>query len=96
MVRLGLTRFITYDTLLVEVIRMPTQNPRINVVLEPGLYNTLSKLARKAGVSLSLLSRDLIKDALEIREDIYWNETALERDKTFSKAKALSHKDVWK
>ena len=75
---------------------MPTQNPRINVVLEPGLYTMLCKLAKKAGVSLSLLSRDLIKDALEIREDIYWNEVAQERDKTFSKTKALSHKDIWK
>ena len=75
---------------------MPTQNPRINVVLEPSLYNILNKLAKKARVSLSFLSRDLIKDALETREDIYWNEIAEERDKTFSKNKSLSHKDIWK
>ena len=74
---------------------MPTQNPRINVVLEPGLYHMLSKLAKKAGVSMSLLSRDLIKDSLELREDLYWQEIAQERDKSFSKKKALSHKDVW-
>ena len=75
---------------------MPTQNPRINVVVEPSLHNTLSKLAKKTGVSLSLLSRDLIKDALEIKGDIYWDEIAQERDKSFSKGKSLSHKDVWK
>ena len=75
---------------------MPTQNPRINVVLEPGLYNMLCKLAKKAGVSLSLLSRDLIKDSLEVREDQYWQEVVQEREKTFTKKKALSHKDVWK
>lgn len=75
---------------------MPTQNPRINVVLDPGLYHVLCKLADKAGISISLLSRDLIKDALEIREDIYWQEVAREREKTFSKKNALSHKDVWK
>ena len=75
---------------------MPTQNPRINVVVEPSLHNILTNLAKKAGVSLSLLSRDLIKDALEAREDIYWNEVAQERDKSFSKSKSLSHKDIWK
>jgi hypothetical protein len=75
---------------------MPTQNPRINVVLEPGLYHALCQLAKKAGVSLSLLSRDLIKDALDVREDQYWQETAQERDKTFSTKSAISHKDVWK
>ena len=75
---------------------MPTQNPRINVVLDPGLYNLLCKLARKTGMSISLLSRDLIKDSLEIREDLYWQEVAQERDKTFSKKDALSHKDIWK
>ena len=75
---------------------MPTHNPRINVVVEPSLHNTLSKLAKKTGISLSLLSRDLIKDALETKEDIYWSKVAQERDKSFSKSKSLSHKDVWK
>ncbi len=75
---------------------MPTQNPRINIVLEPSLYNILNKLAKETGVSLSFLSRDLIKDALETREDIYWNEIAETRDATFSKSEFLSHEDVWK
>ena len=75
---------------------MPTQNPRINIVVEPSLYNILNKLAKNSGVSLSFLSRDLIKDALEIREDIYWNEIAEERDSTLSKNKSLSHEDIWK
>ena len=75
---------------------MPTQNPRINVVVEPSLHNALSKLAKKAGVSLSLFSRDLIKDALETREDVHWNDVAQERDKSFSKSKSISHKGIWK
>ena len=75
---------------------MPTQNPRINVVLEPNLYYMLNKLAKKAGVSMSFFSRDLIKDALETKEDIYWQNVAQERDKTFSTKKAVSHKDLWK
>ncbi len=74
---------------------MPTHNPRVNVVLEPSLYSTLCQLAKKAGVSLSLFSRDLIKDALEIREDMYWQEVAQEREKTLSKKNAVSHKEIW-
>ncbi len=74
---------------------MPTKNPRLNVVLEPSLYKALGKLAEAEGVSLSLAARDLIKEALEIYEDIYWQEVSREREKTFSRRKALSHKEVW-
>ena len=74
---------------------MPTKNPRLNVVLEPRLYKTLSKIANHEGISLSLLARDLLKKSLELYEDIYWNEAAQGRDKSFSYKKALSHKDVW-
>ncbi len=75
---------------------MPTQNPRINVVLELNLYQTLKRLAKKEGVSISLISRDLIKDALRIREDIYWQKVAKERESTFSKKDVKSHEDIWK
>ncbi|ODS32121.1 MAG: hypothetical protein SCARUB_02771 [Candidatus Scalindua rubra] len=62
---------------------MPTKNPRLNVVLDPNLYKSLSRLANKEGISLSLLARDLLKESLELREDVYWNEVAQKRDKTF-------------
>lgn len=74
---------------------MPTKNPRLNVVLEPRLYKTLSKIANKEGISLSLLARDLLKESLELHEDIHWNEVAQKRDNTFSYGKALSHRDIW-
>lgn len=74
---------------------MPTKNPRINVVVEPEIFTVLSTLAKGQGVSLSLISRDLIKEALEIREDIFWGETAKKREKTFAQKKSLSHEDVW-
>lgn len=74
---------------------MPTKNPRLNVVLDPNLYKSLSRLANKEGISLSLLARDLLKESLELREDVYWNEVAQKRDKTFSYKKALSHEDIW-
>ena len=74
---------------------MPTKNPRLNVVLEPSLYEALCKVADREKISLSLLARDLIKESLELHEDIYWEETAERRDKTFSYGEALSHKDMW-
>ena len=75
---------------------MPTKNPRLSVVLDPVLHKSLDKLARQEGISLSLAARDLIKEGLEIREDMYWQEMVQEREKTFSYKKSLSHEDVWK
>jgi metal-responsive CopG/Arc/MetJ family transcriptional regulator len=74
---------------------MPVKNPRINVVLEQPLYNTIERLAAREGVSLSLKVRDLVKEALEIEEDIALAAFAEKRDKTFSKSKALKHHEVW-
>ncbi len=75
---------------------MVTKNPRLNVVLEPKLYAGISKLARKQGISMSLLARDLLKESVERYEDYYWQQVAQQREKTFSLSKALSHKNVWK
>ena len=75
---------------------MPTKNSHLNVALEPGLYNPLKKLAKKEGVSLSLVARDLIKEALELYEDIYWQKEVEKRERTFSHKKALSHQEIWK
>ena len=74
---------------------MPTKKNRLNVVLEPSLYQRLARLADHEGVSLSLAARDLIKEGLEISEDIYWQEVAWKREQTFTAKKPLSHKDVW-
>ncbi len=74
---------------------MPTKNPRINVVLEKPLYQKVERIARKEGVSLSLKVRDLVKEALEIEEDIALALIAEEREKTFTGKKALPHNEVW-
>jgi hypothetical protein len=74
---------------------MPTKNPRINVVLEKPLYNIIEKLAERDGVSLSLKLRDLVREALEIKEDIALSIIAEKRAKTFRKSKALKHSEVW-
>lgn len=74
---------------------MSTKNPRLNVVLERPLYQAVAQLAHKDGVSLSLKARDLIHQALEYCENLYWAKIADSREKTFSKKKALSHKKAW-
>ena len=58
---------------------MPTKNPRINVVLEKPLYDNIERLAKKDGVSLSLKVRDLVKEALELQEDIALSNLAEKR-----------------
>jgi predicted DNA-binding protein len=74
---------------------MPTKNPRINVVLDPPLFKNVQFLAEKDGVSLSTKVRDLIKDAVEIQEDICLADVAEKRERTLDTKKALSHEDTW-
>ncbi len=74
---------------------MPAKNPRINVVLEEPIYNSIERLAKKDGVSLSLKVRDLVKEALEIEEDIALTKFAEAREKTLKKSNALKHSEVW-
>lgn len=74
---------------------MPTKNPRVNVVLEKPLYRTVEQLAKRDGLSLSLKVRDLIREALEIEEDIALGTFAESREKTFRKSSVLKHSEVW-
>jgi hypothetical protein len=75
---------------------MPAKNPRVNVVLEMQLYDSVKRLAAKEEISLSLKIRDLIKEALEAQEDVVLTEVAEEREKTFRRPQGLSHKQVWR
>lgn len=74
---------------------MPTRNPRVNVVLEEPLYESLQRWAKRDGVSLSLKVRDLVKQALEAEEDRALVRLAEEREQTFDRAKGLGHLQVW-
>jgi hypothetical protein len=70
--------------------KMPAKNPRVNVVLEKPLYDSVRRLATKEEISLSLKIRDLIKDGLEAQEDIVLAEVAEEREKTFRRTRKPS------
>ena len=68
---------------------------RLLVVLDPPLKNTLQEISRRRKVSMSSVGNDLIKEALEIQEDVYWDKVASVRGKRFDWRKGLSHKQVW-
>ena len=74
---------------------MPAKNPRINVVLDPSLYKNVQFLAENDGVSLSTKVRDLLKDALEIQEDIFLAGIAEKRERTLDVNEILTHEDTW-
>lgn len=48
---------------------MATTLPRISAVVERPIYDAVSRLAKKDGVSLSQKARDLLVEALEVVED---------------------------
>ena len=74
---------------------MPAKNPRINVVLEKPLYGALQHLAEGEGISMSMLMRDLVKEALEIREDQALADFAARRENSFDRSQALTHQAAW-
>jgi metal-responsive CopG/Arc/MetJ family transcriptional regulator len=74
---------------------MPARNPRVNVVLEKPLYDAVGHMAKEEGISLSTVVRDLVKEAIEIREDIDLGSIAESREKSLKRSRALAHKDIW-
>ena len=74
---------------------MPSQKPRINIVLDDILYQNVRLLAERDNISLSAKVRDLLKEALETQEDIALSGFAEEREKSWDDSKALNHDDVW-
>jgi predicted DNA-binding protein len=74
---------------------MPSKNPRINVVLDDNLYKNIQFLAETEGVSLSAKVKDLIKEALEVQEDLYLAAFAEEREKTWDKVITRTHDEIW-
>ncbi len=74
---------------------MSTKQPRLNVVLEPSIYETLYKMSKKEGLSMSLVARDLLREALIIHEDAFWAKSVSERAKSLAKKKPVRHRDVW-
>jgi len=74
---------------------MPTKNARVNVVLEKPLYAAVDEIAKRQGLSRSMVVRDLVREAIELREDLALAAFAERREKSFDPKKAITHEDVW-
>ena len=74
---------------------MPTKNARINIVVEKPLYAVIDEISKERGISKSMVVRDLVMQAIELREDVALVRFADKRKKSFDKSKALTHKEVW-
>jgi len=69
---------------------MPTKNPRVSVVLEKPLYQSIKEIAKRDGLTLSVKLRDIAREAIEIDEDALLLAWAKAREKTFKRSKALT------
>lgn len=74
---------------------MATKLPRINVVLERPLFESVRLVSKQQDLSMSNAARDLIREALELREDAVLGALADERAKGFDWRKGLTHEQVW-
>lgn len=72
---------------------MPAKNPRINITLEEETVALLSLLAKHEDKSVSTLSKELILEALDRREDMVLSSIAKIRD--IKGAKKYKHNEVW-
>ena len=74
---------------------MPTKNARINVVVEKPLYTIIDEMSKERGISKSMVVRDLVIQAIDLREDQVLARFADERVKSLDKAGMLTHEEVW-
>ncbi len=73
---------------------MPTQNPRVNITLDPLEHGILAKYAKGERKSVSSAARELILLALELQEDRYFSKRSEARLK--QGGKRISHANAWK
>ena len=74
---------------------MPAKNPRISAVVDRGLLKWLRAKAKREGISVSLVVRDLLMRLRDEEDERYWAAAGEERLMTFSRDEAVSHEDVW-
>ncbi len=73
---------------------MPTDNPRIQVMLDLETSRLLSRMASQMDRSVSATAADLIREALELHEDAMLSKRG---DARMRQTKSwVSHDQVWK
>jgi hypothetical protein len=74
---------------------MSIKSTRVDVELGGELYGVVNELAQGHGVSMSILMRDLVKEAMKVREDVSMAHIADQRAASFDHDKSLTHEEVW-
>lgn len=73
---------------------MATKNPRLNITMDPDEVTLLTDLAKQQDKSVSSLVKELLREALELREDMILSAIAAERDT--DDLITVSHEEAWK
>ncbi|MBU0456034.1 MAG: DUF6290 family protein [Pseudomonadota bacterium] len=73
---------------------MATICPRLSITVDPERAKILANLAKQNNQSISALAKELIIEALELREDLILSTLAKKRDS--KSQKRISHQDAWK
>jgi len=74
---------------------MPTSKKRIQIPVSDKVHKELDKLAKKRGLSVSSLTYDLVEEALEMQEDVYFSRYGDKAIEEIKDSDLVSHEDAW-
>lgn len=75
---------------------MPTQNQRFLVTVNPEVASSITSISKKHKKSISGVIFELINEALDLREDLYWSKLAEEADKRAEGKTPIPAEVLWK
>jgi predicted DNA-binding protein len=74
---------------------MSTKLPRVAITVDDDVSFALHHLSKKQNKSQSHIALELIREALELREDLYYSEIVAYREKNW-KYEPIPAEEVWK
>lgn len=74
---------------------MPTLKKRIQIPVSDRVHKELGKLAKKRGVTVSSLTQDLVEEALELQEDMYFSKLGDKALDGIEDSELISHEEAW-
>lgn len=74
---------------------MPTSKKRVQIPVSDKVHRELDKLAKKRGISVSSLAHDLVEEALEMQEDVYFSRHGDKALENSDDSTLVSHEDAW-
>ncbi len=75
--------------------KLPTSKKRIQIPVSDKVHKELDKLAKKRGVSVSSLTHDLVEEALEMQEDLYFSKHGDKAIDEMDEQNLIEHDDAW-